>query len=80
MANKNKLIHFYYDFFDNKLIDSTIVVVIIGFLICLVGFIASSKSSSHVKGSVLDLSRIESSYKDTVQVWNQKYKVSIEKY
>lgn len=79
MKNINKIIDWYYHFFDKKIFDSTFVVWIIGILMILVWFL--SPANWFEQSNVLKWNILESSKKDNeniVIIWWKKYRLILE--
>jgi hypothetical protein len=79
MERENKLLKAYYDFFDAKLTDSSLVVWIIWALIMLVWYVWAENPYQYTKSSVLDSNKIYiSSESNIVDIWGKKYRVIFE--
>jgi hypothetical protein len=81
MYKPNKLLKAYYDFFDTKLSDSSIVVWIIWLLIIGVWYFWATPSYGMSKASLLEYDRgYYSGDLNIVEVWGKKYKITFEEY
>lgn len=70
---KGGILQFYYDFFDKKIEDSTVVVGLIGTMIFLAWFL--SNTTANYKVNVLEY---KDSTSNTVVIDGKKYKVLFE--
>ncbi|MBW7954525.1 hypothetical protein H3C61_01805 [Candidatus Gracilibacteria bacterium] len=69
-----KIINKYYNFFDNTLGDTTIVVGFIGLMIFLVGFLGNTNAS--FKGNILEYNKKQ---ENIISIDGVKYKLHLEK-
>lgn len=80
MSRKNKLVKAYYDFFDNKLSDSSIVVWLIWLLIILVWFFSWNINNSLLKSSVGEYREVTFSkwLENVITIDWKKYRIILE--
>jgi len=75
---KNKFIKYYYDFFDKKLSDSSIVVLIIWAMIFIAGYIIPT-NTIYAKSNLLESNYIVlNDYENIIVIWWKKYKVILQ--
>lgn len=80
MHRENKLLKAYYDFFDARLSDSSLVVWIIWTLIMLVWYVGSNSPYEFAKSNVLENNKIyiAADTNNIVDIWGKKYKLIFE--
>lgn len=80
MNKKSKLIKAYYDFFDSKLSDSSIVVWLIWLLIILVWFFAWNINGSLIKSNINEYREVTFSrwIENVIIIDWKRYKVILE--
>lgn len=78
MPHIQRIIDNYYDFFDNKVGDSSLVVALVWVLILIVWLIVPTNSNAY-KSSIYGSQNIPTVKESSIiEIWGKKYKIILE--